>query len=245
MTTPVNLLMDAYMRAHYRYGVALDQAVARRFLTIGGVDDAAAAEFIAAAARTAQVGRAGVARLTSNYLGRQVAMLADGEVRTVEIPTDELATAALRGGLGDEDLWMRPVIRARTELSRGGRWPEALAAGRASAHEIATTDVALAQRSATRSSLAGDDRVTGYRRVPGWRSCSLCSLAAERVYGVRDLMPIHSRCGCTVSAVVDGARDPGRARNEAVTRIMKPDLPDDYVIDLTTEIAPSLVEVNA
>lgn len=244
MTTPVDALMDAYSRAHFRYGAALDQAVARRFLTIGGVDDASAATFADAVSTTAAAGRAGVARLTSNYLGRQVAMLVDGEIRTVDIPPEDLATPVLRSGLEDVELWLRPVIRARTALAGGGTWHEALAAGRAAAHEIATTDVALAQRAATRMALAGDDRVTGYRRVPGWRSCQLCSLAADRIYHVRDLMPIHARCGCTVSAVADG-RDPGHRRNEVVSRITKPDLPDDYVIDLTTEIAPSLVEVNA
>lgn len=244
MTTPVDALMDAYTRAHYRYGLALDQVVARQFLSIGGVDQASAAAFVDAVSTTAATGRAGIAGLTSQYLTRQVAMLVDGQIRTIEIPVDELATPALRSGLSDGDLWLRPVIRARTELSRGATWAEALAAGRTSVHEITTTDVALAQRSATRWSLAGDDRVTGYRRVPGWRSCTLCSLAAERVYGIRDLMPIHSRCHCTVAAVAEG-RDPGRRRNDAVARVTRPSLPDDYVIDLTTEIAPSLVEVNA
>jgi len=236
--------MDGYARAHFRYGTAIEATVTRQWVTLGGVDDASAAAFGQAAARVAGVGRAGAARLTSTFLTRQVAMLTDGHVRAVDIDIDDLATPALRSGLTDAELWLRPVVTARTYLSRGARYADAMASGRATAAGIAHTDVALAQRYATRASLYGDDRVVGVRRVPGWRACRLCSLAAERVYYVRDLMPIHTSCRCTTSAVVDG-RDPGARRNAVTERAATGPLPDDYVIDLTTEIAPSLQEVNA
>jgi hypothetical protein len=57
-------------------------------------------------------------------------------------------------------------------------------------------------------------------------------------------MPIHTSCGCGVSAIV-GGRDPAARRNDITTRAAREPLAADYTVDLTTEIAPSLVEVNA
>lgn len=239
--------MDGYARAHWQLGTAIDASIARQFLAITGLDDAAAAAFVARASATAATGRAVTARLTATYLSRQVAMLAgDGDIRTVTINLDDLATTVLRHGLTDDDLWMRPVIAARTGASRGQDWPAILASGRRRVGDIASTDVALSQRWMTRYALSDDERAIGYRRVPGWRSCLLCRVAAERIYGIRDLLPIHSHCQCTVSAVLDERRDPGRARNATVNRALRIDLTDQHepVIDLTTEIAPSLVEVT-
>jgi hypothetical protein len=70
--------------------------------------------------------------------------------------------------------------------------------------------------------LAQAPRVTGYRRVihpelaNSKASCGLCVVAADRVYKVDELLPVHARCNCSVSPVVGepgGGGDPGRALN--------------------------------
>lgn len=245
--------MDGYARAHFRYGESIARTIGNQFVTAGGIDDAAAAVFAQRAAATASAGRYAVARLTAQYLARQVEMITGGEQllygslqapHGVEIPPDAFTTQALRSGLSDGDLWLRPMISTRTALARGERFVDAMAAGRAVAAATAHTDVALAQRSAVRYALEHDERVVGTRRVPGWRSCGLCNRAAERVYRVLELMPIHTSCRCTVSAIVSG-RDPAARRNDVTTRAAREPPVAAVEIDLTTEIAPSLVEVPA
>lgn len=241
--TPVDRLMDGYARAHYRYGEAIAATIGRQFVTVGAVDDQAAAVFIERASSTAAAGRDGVARLSSTFLARQVAMMSDGEIRTVEIPPGALETEALRSGLTDEQLWMRPMITARAALAAGVVFAAALAKGQAVAAMTAHTDVALAQRWAARHALADDERVIGTRRVPGWSSCTMCAGNADRVYRVLELLPIHSACRCTVSAVVAG-RDPAGRRNEVTARAAAKPPAERVEIDHSTEIAPSLVEVT-
>ncbi|OCB15087.1 hypothetical protein [Mycobacterium intracellulare] len=62
-----------------------------------------------------------------------------------------------------------------------------------------------------------DDRVIGYRRVihPELSKggvCGLCIAAADRIYHVKDLQPIHAHCKCTISPVTT-AHDPGSTLN--------------------------------
>lgn len=86
---------------------------------------------------------------------------------------------------------------------------------------VADTDVMLADRaqSAKFMSERRPNGATGYRRVlhpelgSGAPPCGLCVVAADRVYTFEELMPIHSRCRCTVAAV--GSKDdPGFRLNE-------------------------------
>ncbi|MGV0042028.1 VG15 protein [Mycobacterium colombiense] len=63
-----------------------------------------------------------------------------------------------------------------------------------------------------------DERIIGYRRVihPELSKggvCGMCVAAADRVYHVRELQPIHNRCKCTVSPVTT-AHDPGFTLNQ-------------------------------
>lgn len=64
-----------------------------------------------------------------------------------------------------------------------------------------------------------DERIIGYRRVihpemaKKTGTCGLCVAASNRVYHVKELMPIHDRCNCTVSPVTT-AHDPGYDLNQ-------------------------------
>lgn len=61
--------------------------------------------------------------------------------------------------------------------------------------------------------------ILGYRRIihperSKGGSCGLCVAASTRLYSYADLLPIHGRCECTVSIVVED-HDPGLVLNEA------------------------------
>lgn len=76
----------------------------------------------------------------------------------------------------------------------------------------AETDVTLAVREQYHKTL-GKHRADGYRRVlhpelSKTGPCGLCVVAADRVYRVADLLPLHSRCVCEVLPIY-GTADPG------------------------------------
>ena len=95
------------------------------------------------------------------------------------------------------------------------------AATRNAAVRIATvvdTDIALAVREQVRTSMTAL-KVDKYRRVlhPELSKsgpCGLCVVAANRVYWVKDLLPIHGRCCCETLPII-GALDPGITLNQS------------------------------
>lgn len=81
---------------------------------------------------------------------------------------------------------------------------------------VAEADVMLAARAQARRFLTTTG-ARGYRRIlhpelsaPG--SCGLCVVAADRVYRIEELMPIHDRCKCEVLPII-GRADPGLRLN--------------------------------
>lgn len=82
---------------------------------------------------------------------------------------------------------------------------------------VAQTDVTLAVREQVRKSVGKLRNVKGYRRVlrPELSEegpCGLCVVAADRVYHVEELKPIHDRCVCEVLPII-GSLDPGLELN--------------------------------
>jgi hypothetical protein len=121
------------------------------------------------------------------------------------------------------------------------------------------TDITLAERGATFVHTAGDERITGYRRVlsPG-KNCGLCIVAASQRYSKGDLRPIHRTCGCTTQAIYGdsgGFARPNRATLRALyeqagstsgsslRRIAAPqaDLPTVEIAE--TDLGPTLIRV--
>lgn len=83
----------------------------------------------------------------------------------------------------------------------------------------AQTDVTLAVREQVRASLGEIRGITGYRRVlrpelSETGPCGLCVVAADRIYHVKDLQPIHNRCCCETLPII-GELDPGLILNAA------------------------------
>lgn len=78
---------------------------------------------------------------------------------------------------------------------------------------VAETDITLAVREQVRNTLGKIKGVEGYRRIlrpelSRTGPCGLCVVAADRVYKVEDLKPIHDRCCCEVLPII-GDLDPG------------------------------------
>jgi hypothetical protein len=89
------------------------------------------------------------------------------------------------------------------------------------ARVMADTDIMLADRAQASAFLRERKPrgITGYRRVlqpelgSGGPPCGLCVVAADRLYFIEELMPIHARCRCTVVAAGE-VDDPGFSLNE-------------------------------
>jgi len=120
------------------------------------------------------------------------------------------ATAAR--GVPPAEVYRRPAATVYTKLSQGASYSDAVAAGGARLQSLAGTDMLLAMREQSRTSMQASG-IVGYRRVlSGGDSCALCSIASTQRYRVEDLMPIHPGCSCGVEPII-GDRDPGRIIN--------------------------------
>jgi hypothetical protein len=83
----------------------------------------------------------------------------------------------------------------------------------------AETDVTLAVREQWRASGKNIPGIRGYRRIlhPEQSKdgpCGLCVVAADRIYRVAELLPLHDRCRCEVLPII-GELDPGIDLNAA------------------------------
>lgn len=126
----------------------------------------------------------------------------DGGRRVVDL--DEDATTV--------GMFNRPARVQRYLESKGVGSVEARVAAEDRLSLLVGDNVMLAQRLAEAEIIAQaasiDERITGLRRVihpelSRTGVCGLCIAAADRIYKVADLMPIHDRCKCTAAAVTD------------------------------------------
>lgn len=169
----------AYSRAVWATATLTDETVGR----LVGV--------FAPAVRAAQLQ---VANLTSVYLA--------AVTNTEPVPVFD---AVLEGrGTPPDVVYSRPVIQARTLVSKGKTVDEAFAAGGRRLESLATTDLQMAKiRQADESLKAAG--VTKYRRVTkGPGSCALCIIASTQEYRTGKLAPIHPGCSCSVEPLIGG-----------------------------------------
>jgi hypothetical protein len=116
--------------------------------------------------------------------------------------------------------WVRPVKEYRRLRLDGLDDLQARLRAKDRSGRMAWADVATASRdtAAHRLAVAEPKGVTGWRRIihpelSAGGTCGLCLVASDRVYGVRDLQPLHSRCKCTIAPIV-GENDPGLALSQ-------------------------------
>jgi hypothetical protein len=108
----------------------------------------------------------------------------------------------------------------RYQISQGAPSPDAFAKVLQRAATVVDTDLSLAHRAQATRFMTTRQVRSGYRRVLrpelGGKGppCGLCVVAADRVYTLRELMPLHPGCRCGVVAVGESA-DPGFSINAA------------------------------
>lgn len=204
LTPPLLNLTRVYQRELAAAGARTGAVVSRAFLAITPLDDASAAAWLAQVRPLVDAGRLAGAGLADAYLSTYGGIVGD----PLLIPDQGYDLADYRQGVTPDDVYMRSVIKARTIISEGNTFQQAMELAAKSALARADTDVMLAARKRTGDVLQANN-VQGYRRVPDANACAFCLLVSTQRYHVRTLMPIHTRCHCTVAPIY-GTHDPGR-----------------------------------
>jgi hypothetical protein len=153
--------------------------------------------------------------VTRTYLDQSLLVLGATPPRVDPELPDRLRPVDLRAE------WERPAEQYRYARSQGADDAQATAVAVERAQHLAVEDLGLAMRETTRRHLAAAEDVSGYRRVihpelSQSGTCGLCVAAADRIYHVDDLMPIHTNCNCAPLPIVRGV-DPARVFNGADT----------------------------
>ncbi len=141
-----------------------------------------------------QAAQYAVANMTSVYLAAATG--------TSPVPVgDDIVSGR---GVPIDEVYARPVVKARALVSQGKPVAKAFQAGGQRLESIATTDLQMAKvRQAQRSLQISD--VEFYRRVPtGNETCAMCLIASTRRYRKRELMPLHPGCDCNIDVIPDG-----------------------------------------
>lgn len=177
------------------------------------------ARFAAAAAPILNGAVSSAAAAATTY----TAMYVGAATGTASIPGTFTPEAFLTPrGLLAADVLAKPIVTMRTALAAGRPFPIARDLGRQRLEQIASTDPMLAARAATSTAMQAEPRVVGYRRLPDSSACSFCLLAATQRYHVTDLMPLHTRCGCTTAPII-GTKDPGQVIDRGTLAKLKAD----------------------
>ena len=146
-----------------------------------------------------------VAALMAEYVA-QVTALLRGDGR---IPVPGVSPPTVRNGVNLTRVHMRPAEVFRQAYATTA--DEDLARERAldRAARLLFDDAMLAARDAQDEAMEALD-VHRYRRelrpeLSETGPCGLCVVAADRIYTVGDLLPIHGLCKCLTVGIVDGA----------------------------------------
>lgn len=196
----------------------LADATFSRTVAAGGLDDATLQQYLDTAVPQA--------------LGAQRAAVVDAEafqrayLSLVEVaagdpvPVEQLIGPALRSGTPVAEVYTRPMVAARSAISDGLSFIDALRHGARKAASLTSTDTANAARSGSLSILRATPQVVGYRRVPAGGACPFCLLIATKRYHVDDLAPVHAHCACAVAAIT-ARHDPGLVIEQRALQALK------------------------
>jgi hypothetical protein len=223
---------EAARAAAEAQAVALARMAASTFTA--WYDSAAITEWAATLARQVEAVLRTSGRTTDSYLARMVSLLTGQRFRPAgvadltQLRGPELTGAgafaraadAFRWQQAQQDRAARALLTQPSPRVPNLQTPVAAAVGRAV--EVAEQGVQLTQREQTVRTLGRAEAaglVTGYRRIihpelaKSGTTCGLCVAAADRVYKVSELLPIHNGCNCTV-APMTAELDPGLNLNQ-------------------------------
>lgn len=168
-----------------------------------------------AAVAAGLAGRQAVGEAAAQFVAVVTAILRDNPVVGAVIP----ALSGYPRNVDPFDVYSRPIFAYRDAIARGLDEQMAQTEAFQRAEMLAMTDNLLARRDAAVQQFERD-QVTHYRRVirPEMSKtgvCGLCIAAASRVYTIKTLMPIHTRCKCDVISILGAGDDPGEQFNLA------------------------------
>lgn len=200
---------------------------------LGGIDDIALEQFAVRAAEIVGIMQHQAATMASAYVDGIVGLAGQRPDRIVDIAR---AVATSRNGVNLIEVYRRPVITARTQVADGKDLAQSLRVARTRAVTTADTDVKLAARSSARSAMVSAG-ITHYKRVPDGTACVFCLTASTKRYVSADLMPMHTRCGCSVMPLVGAAADSPVADHALLARLKASSDRPDYWNDPKAAIA--------
>lgn len=146
--------------------------------------------------------------LTDGYLAMAAEMVVGKRVTPAGVADD------LGRDISPEEEWSRLAAEYRWQRSKGLDDAEAARLAATRATEMVSSDLLLAFTKQSRRFMVAK-RVDGYRRIirpelSRTGTCGLCIAAADQVYGRSKLLPVHSRCKCSVLPVINSI-DPAGA----------------------------------
>lgn len=164
-------------------------------------------------------------RMTRSYT-KKTLELVGANMSGVKSPSDK--TLVYPRNIQDfSQEWERPAVQMRYALSEGIDSPAAVQRLYDRLDSLIEQDLALADRDeasrvlteASVHSGSSLKTVTGFRRIihpelSRGGTCGFCAIAADRVYNIGGLMPLHPNCRCTIMPIVEG-NDPGYQMNES------------------------------
>ena len=172
-------------------------------------DVAAHAALLSQSSQAAQQAMVGI---FSRYVAELNALLTDAA--RIEVP--QVRLAPVRNGADPVQVHSRPAYVFRETFAITGDEYAAQERALERAMQLVETDIMLASRQVEHDSMDALG-ITTYRRVlrPELSEsgpCGLCVVAANRIYTIKALLPIHGRCKCRTVPIV-GDIDPGITLN--------------------------------
>lgn len=157
-------------------------------------------------------GQTSIVGLFSEYVAQVTAMLRGD--RLVTVP--RVPARPIRSGVDPVSVHSRPAAVFRETYALLGDEQAAIERAIGRAAQLMETDAMLAARAAQMEAMR-ELEVTHYRRVlrPELSEsgpCGLCVVAADQVYKIGDLLPLHGQCKCQTVEVTD-ALDVGKRLN--------------------------------
>lgn len=144
------------------------------------------------------------ASLTDAYLSSLLTEAMGGSF-IAPVGLDPQMVTDLRQNTTMADAYARPFHTLWYEQKKGTDFAQALRLGLERAEHMITLDIQMARTHASALILQQADGIQRYQRVlSGSENCDICSVAAKHVYKVSSLMPIHTKCDCTVAPVIEG-----------------------------------------